>query len=269
MTRRPASPFPPRLQRAAPFLYRGSFPRTCVDMHVHFGRSSDGEQVTEVDLDAYFRNFPVSHLVVFPIDVPDSGPSYSRVNSRVMQAARRNPRILPFCRLDPKGGQAAYRELKRCAGAGIRGVKLHPATDRFDTKTAAPLIEEIARRRLPVLLHTAHEPNTRPSKWLEIFLRHRENYFILGHSGKDCYPEAIEVARRCPNVFLDPSTLSYRRTNLLVKRAGARKVVFATDVPYSHPAVEFMKYELILSDRSSARRLIFHENPERILGGFS
>ena len=114
------------------------------------------------------------------------------------------------------------------------------------------------------MLHSSHEPNCRPLEWEKIFRRHPRIPFILAHGGKDAFQEAIAVARRNPNVWLETTTLSYWRTKVILKKLGARRVVFGSDLPYSHPGVERFKLDLLLNH--SDQQKVYSENPKRILG---
>lgn len=237
-----------------------------VDMHVHLGRSRDGASLRLEEIQRLLDQNDISHAVVFPIDEKNPGPSYRRMNSRVHDAVKGDRRLIGFCRLNPAEGDAAYRELERCAKLGFRGVKLHPRAEDFSPHEAEDLVAAIERMRLAVILHASHEHHCRPMAWQEIFLRHKKISFILAHAGKDAYLEAGEVAAACRNVYLETSTLSYRRTVVLLKKAGPRKMLFGSDAPYSHPAIELLKLELTLGKRAAMRRKIFSENPIRILG---
>ncbi len=124
---------------------------------------------------------------------------------------------------------------------------------------------EIEREKLPVVLHSSHEKNCRPLEWEKIFKRFRKISFVLAHGGKAPSPEAIAVARRNPNVWLETSTLSYARTGMILQALGAGRVVFGSGLPYSQPAVERLKLDLLLN--VSGRKKVYLENPKRILGG--
>ena len=242
-------------------------PKISVDMHCHLGVSRDGAAQTAAGIRKIFSDYPVSHAVVFPIDETSPGAGYSRLNGRIARMACRDSRIIGFSRIDPRNRQAALREVKEAKRNGMRGVKLHPRAEHFGPRDAREILAAIEKEGLPVMLHTSHEPRCRPREWQEIFLRHRKIYFILAHAGKDAFREAAAVAAHSPNVFLDTSTLSYWRTTRVLKKAGAGKIVFASDMPYSHPATELLKMALILGDRAPLYRQIFRENPKKILGG--
>ena len=206
----------------------------------------------------------VSRAVVFAIDEADCGPSYEKTNSKVFKTVQKDSRLIPFARLNPRAGDKAFRELKRCQKAGARGVKLHPRSEKFSPREAEDLIAEIEKARIPVILHTSHELRSGPLEWEPLFRRHRRIPFILAHGAKDAYPEAITVARRNRHLWIETSTLSYWRTGEILKALGASRVVFGSDLPYSHPAVERLKLDLLLNP--SDRQKVYSENPKRILG---
>ena len=235
-----------------------------IDFHTHIGRSKDGAEQTLRETLQAMRQFHVSRCVVFPIDEKNPGPSYERLNRKIASFIQKHSNLIGCARLNPNELEASFEEIKRAACAGFRAVKLHPRSDCFDVKTAEPLFGEINAHRLTVVLHTDHEPRCHPHEWLHLFKAFRSTFFVLAHSGKDLYREAIEVAKHCPNVYLDTSTLSYYRTGFILKKVGARKVVFASDIPYSHLGLEITKFKLLLS-QSAQRKLVFEENARRIL----
>jgi len=206
----------------------------------------------------------ISRAVLFPIDERDAGPTYEKTNERVLKASTSDSRLIPFARLNPKTGARAVAELHRSIRRGMRGVKLHPRAEKFSPPEAEPLIDEIESERLPIFLHSSHELNCRPLAWERIFRRHQRIPFVLFHGAKDAFEEAIAVARRNRHVWIETSTQSFWRSGVILKQLGASRVVFGSDLPYSHPALERMKLDLLLSP--SERKRVFSDNPKRILG---
>lgn len=237
---------------------------TTIDFHVHLGRSRDGASLTLAEIKKAMARYRIKRSVLFAVDQADAGPAYEKANSRVLKASFSDPHFIPFARLNPRSGEKAFRELARCLKAGIRGIKLHPRSENFSPEESERIVSEIEKGRLPILLHTSHEKNCRPREWEKIFTRHRKVPFILAHGGKDAFLEAIAIARRHSHVWLETSTLSYWRTSVILKQLGASRVVFGSDLPYSHPAVEQVKLKLLLN--SSEQRKVYSDNPKRILG---
>jgi hypothetical protein len=143
-------------------------------------------------------------------------------------------------------------------------VKLHPRSENFSPAEADDLVAEIEKERLPIFLHTSHERNCRPLEWEKVFRRHPRTPFILAHGAKDAFEEAAVVAGRQKRLWVETSTLSSWRSRVLVKRLGAGRIVFGSDLPYSHPAVERLKLDLFL--KPSERKKVYSENARRLLG---
>ena len=186
------------------------------------------------------------------------------MNRRIARVVRRHHNLIGCARLNPNELKAAFCEIDRAVRVGFRVVKLHPRSDRFNAHLAKSLFKKIDENRLSVILHTGHEANCHPSQWLHIFKAYPKAFFVLAHSGKDRFREAIEIAKHTRNVYLDTSTLSYYRTGLILKKVGAKKVVFASDIPYSHLGLEIRKFEYLLP--RAKQRLVFGDNAKRILG---
>ena len=234
-----------------------------IDFHTHLGCSRDEAKLALPALLRAMKEFEVAKSVVFPIDEKNPGSSYARCNTLIAKAIGKHSNLIGCARLNPNHRNAAFHEIERAADSGFRAVKLHPRSDQFNAHLTKPLFDAIGQNRLSVVLHTGHEPNCHPSEWTHIFKAFPKTFFILAHSGKDLFREAIELAKKLPNVYLDTSTLSYYRTNLILRNAGARKVVFASDVPYSHLGLEIKKFEYLLP--RAKRKLVFSENARRIL----
>lgn len=234
-----------------------------VDMHLHLGRSRDGARLTASEIQKAMERYHIERAVVFGIDEPDAGPTYQKTNDRVLKAVSQNSRLIGFMRLNPRAGGATRREFHRLRRAGMKGVKLHPRSENFSPEKAEDLIAEIEAQALPIVLHTSHEKNCNPLAWRSVFKRHRRTPFILAHAGKDAFQEAIAVAKEFRHLWLETSTLSWWRTGVILKKLGASRVVFGSDLPYSHPALERMKLDSLLS--ASGRRKVYSENPKRIL----
>ena len=234
-----------------------------IDFHTHLGRSKDGAEQKLTDMLHGMRRFKVNRSVVFPIDEKDPGPSYARLNRRIANCTKQFKNLIGCARLNPNEPAAAFQEIARARSSGFRAVKLHPRSDAFSMDTAKPLFPEISKNGFAVVLHTDHEIRCHPQEWTRIFKAYPKISFVLAHSGKDLFREAIEVANECPNVYLDTSTLSYYRTGMILKQAGAKKVVFASDIPYSHLGLEIKKFEFLIP--RSKQKLVFGENAKRIL----
>jgi predicted TIM-barrel fold metal-dependent hydrolase len=164
------------------------------------------------------------------------------------QIAQYPDRLIGYVRVHPWYPQAldlvdrAFREF------GMRGVKLHPVGNLSHPAAEVTLrvIRRAAEHHAPVLFHCGDEPLTTP---LQIALAAEtvpEASIILGHMGGYFHvEEAIEVAARVPNLYLETSAMPYPR---MIRRAldvvGAHRVLFASDGPGCLPSLEVHKVRL-------------------------
>lgn len=234
-----------------------------IDFHTHIGRSHDGAYQSISDTLKTMKQFGIERSFVFPIDEPNSGPSYQKLNRKIAGIIKRHKNIFGCARLNPNELKASYYEIEQAVKHGFRAIKFHPRSDQFCAKDAKPLFQIIAQNKLIVILHTDHYSNCYPQDWFPIFVKYPKTYFILTHAGKDVFGQAVYAAKNFSNVYLDTSTISYYRTGVILRQAGIKKIVFASDVPYSHVELEIKKFELLLP--SQKRKFVFLENARKIL----
>ena len=176
-----------------------------------------------------------------------------QANDYILDAARRHPgKIIPFCSVNPLWGEAAAREVRRCAETGARGIgELHPDTqgfsraDRDALRQLAPAMDAARSFRLPVLIHCS-EPvghvypgkgSFTPDRALALAQAYPENVFIFAHfgGGLPFYTQMPEVSDALRNVYFDSAAqpLLYRPPIFASAAAGAgsEKVLFASDYP--------------------------------------
>jgi predicted TIM-barrel fold metal-dependent hydrolase len=238
-----------------------------VDGHCHAGR---GERLiapwnTAAPLGAYLRRARaagIDRTVVFAPFAND----YARANAEVATIVRRHPgRLVGYACIHPLRDAGRVRELvgRAVREWGFRGVKVHrldaPATREVCEAAAAfgvPLLYDVAGR--PELLEQAapEYPN------LTILVPH------LGSFADDwrAHQRLVDQLLRLPNLLADTSGV--RRFDYLVqavRRVGPRRLVFGSDGPWLHPALELAKIRLLgLAPRDEA--LVIGGNLRRILG---
>src|SRR5436190_11871118 len=127
-------------------------------------------------------------------------------------------------------------------------MKVHPTTIILPPN--APAVIEFVRLAgelgIPVLFHSGDDPNAMPLQIGHCAAACPDTNIIMGHTGGIFFWEdALRVADRYPNVYLDPS--GNPRPDIVrkaVDAVGAERVVFGTDMPAMHPCVELKKIEL-------------------------
>jgi len=237
-----------------------------IDVHNHIGLSRDGGHGKLDDLIGIMDKNKIKKSVLFAVDEEGYEPTYELQNDKIIAAQNKLPgRIIAFTRIVPSAGPAAIKEFKRCCDLGARGLKLK-TPDGFEPSDAKCILDIIGDRpNFPVLIHTAHDEHSQPRIWKPVIARYPNINFILAHGGKDHYRKCTELAIKYPNVYIDTSTLSYNRTRYTYENTGPEKILFASDYPYSHPAIELKKIELLITNKSDLD-LVLCKNAARLLG---
>jgi len=148
-------------------------------------------------------------------------------NDFVLGAAAGHPdRFIPACSANPWRGREAVAEAIEAFKSGARLLVLDPEVQGFGigTDLADPLIEAAADADIPVYVHTGGYQHGAPAQLGLMARRFAEAVFILGHCGStDFKADALEVARLCPNVFVETSLAprSRPRTTVSPNSSGA------------------------------------------------
>lgn len=240
--------------------------KVIIDAHNHIGLSRDGGHGKLDVLIGNMAAYKIAKSVLFAIDEEGYAPTYEVQNDKIIAARNKFPdKVIAFARIVPSAGRAAAREFKRCCELGVKGLKLK-TPDGFEPADAKNILDLIGDRRdFPVLIHTAHDGHSQPRIWKPVIAHYPNINFILAHGGKDHYRQCAELAVKYPNVYVDTSTLSYNRTRYIYENTGPEKILFASDYPYSHPAIELKKIELLISHKGDLE-LILYKNAARLLG---
>ena len=197
----------------------------------------------------------IDKSVILPIDFEflcaGGGFTFRDFNDLAGRYAKSHPeRIVAFAGVDPRRGAAAAAELRRCVEEmGFRGLKLWTVTGFFPDDTSYyPLYEEAARLGVTVLVHTGLGPGEsylktcRPAYVDKIAVDFREINFILAHVGTPWVDEALAVALKNRNVYVDISAwqrisrifpLGFAQVLSMAKliHGGVHKVLFGSDWP--------------------------------------
>jgi len=234
-----------------------------IDCHCHIGTSEDGGTISLDEINIILNDYPVEKLVIFPIDEAIRGKTYEPQNTKIASLARHDPKIIPFGRIDPNDMQAAQQELDRFQDLGIRGIKLHPISDNFLPQHVSFIFKHAAKKCLPIYLHTTHSTfREQKEDWCRLF-QLTDTPIIIAHSGKDSYRAFIKIANKFPHIYADTTTLSFFRTKKVLHGLNIEKILYGSDLPYSHPAIEQIKYKLLLSEND--QHLVFYQNAVKVL----
>jgi len=145
-----------------------------------------------------------------------------------------------------------------------RAVVLHGKTAENGKSQVLELARSTAR---PILLHTGDFSYTAPAMMADMVSSYPDVVFVLGHSGSLAFVrDAIEVAKAFANAYLETSGMtSPAMLRRAVDELGAERILFGSDYPFWHPAVERERIDSARLD-PAASRLILGENARRLYG---
>jgi len=238
-----------------------------IDCHCHAGKGDGLTQPadTAAPLDKYLRRARaagIDRTVIFPT----FSDGYLHANRELARIVARDPRrLLGFAFIHPLAdkGRVDFMMREAVGELGLVGIKVH----RHDARITREICAAGRRYRVPILYDVMGEVSVAGILAEE----YPDVAFIIPHLGSfaddwRAQTALIDHLVRQPNIFTD--TAGVRRFDILeqaVKRAGARKVLFGTDGPWLHPAVEIAKiYALNLTPQEQGA--VLGGNLMRLIG---
>lgn len=246
-----------------------------IDSHCHAGKGDGltGPWDTDAPLEKYLLRAAragIERSVLFAAFHSD----YTLANREVARIVRSRPqRFYGFAFVHSQRDRGRVRAMieEAVTEHGFVGIKVH----RHDAPITREVCESAREFSLPVLYDVAGQVSV-----VELLAdEYPDVSFIIPHLGSFSDDWSAQLALidhlvRHPNVYADTSGV--RRFDLLeqaVTRAGASKILFGTDGPWLHPAVELAKVKALAlpaSDESlilgkNFLRLISHKATRRKL----
>ncbi|APH04764.1 amidohydrolase family protein [Bacillus weihaiensis] len=173
-------------------------------------------------------------------------------NKYVENAFKANSNIHGFICINPHD-KDVEQQLLKAKRAGFKGLKLSPMSHQFSfsSKGIAALASLCGEYGFPFYTHVVYSPGASTAKLVQLAKQNPKTNFIIGHMGfGPADQEALEAAKTMNNFFLETSTGNFLHIQESVKKAGSSKVIFGSEYPLSHPAIELEKImKLEISDR--------------------
>lgn len=218
-----------------------------IDCHCHAGQGDGftGPWDTDAPLAAYLRRAEragIARTVLLPAFHSDYAVA-NRALARIV--ARRPQRLTGFAMVHAARdrGRVMAMLTQAIEHDGLAGIKLH----RHDAPITREVCEAARALRVPVLYDVVGEVSV-----VELLAeQYRDVAFVIPHLGSFADDWRAQLAlidhlERHANVHADTSGV--RRFDLLaqaVRRAGAHKILFGSDGPWLHPALELEKIRLL------------------------
>ncbi len=190
-------------------------------------------------------------------------------NDYVVKAQKEHPdRLFGFCMVNPREANAKDT-LRRYLDQGLKGLKLHPRLHGYqlgDHILMDPLMEVCQEYKVPVFAHGGSEENDHPFYFEELAKAFPSVTVILGHMCALNYcDDAITVAARNDNIYLDTSTAELFSVKAAIKTVGADKIVMSTDWPGNDFRMELLKIKIAADGDQEIFDKIAGENMRKIM----
>jgi len=223
---------------------------------------------TEQTLGARRRLAGIDTCVLLPVAIrPDRVHS---INDFILHHANANPQYVPFGTVHA-AMDGLSDEVERLLAAGVKGIKLHPDSQRFSISDERlyPMYEAV-RGRLPVLIHMGDERYnySHPIKLrrildlfpgLDVIAAHLGGYSMY-ETARECLQDTHCVMDLSSSIrFMDPG-IPEQYINLY----GAERIAFGSDYPLFDPVEELERF-LRLKLTEAQTEQILHKTAERIL----
>jgi predicted TIM-barrel fold metal-dependent hydrolase len=188
-------------------------------------------------------------------------------NAYVHQAMQTYPdQILGFGWADPTVGVEHAKEMvRRCAYEyDLYGVKLNGAQNDYyidDAELALPVVDEIAQTGKVLAFHIGPDEyeRTHPFRAARIAEMYPDMPILMVHMGMtnvDMNDAVIEMAQKCPNMYLIGSGTTPEAVLKAIRALGAERVCFGTDAPFKMQHVVLATYQAFLEEVSEEERAL-------------
>ena len=256
-----------------------------VDTHVHLhkGAASLAEYRAQLkaagqSVDAFGAMWfggPNQALAGNPADI-------SKRNDALIVLAAKNPDMIAIATVHPYDGDAALAEVDRVAARGIRLLKIHPHTQKFDAADprVLTLVRHAGDKGMIVVMDNASIVPSDNEKLFNLALAAPKTRFIFGHMGGLGFRfwNILALARTAENLFADNIYFDISASVILaadspieeeyvwtIRNVGVDHVLIASDFPQiSLPKTleTFAKLDLTDAERAKIRS----GNARKLLG---
>ncbi|QCB55468.1 amidohydrolase [Sphingopyxis sp. PAMC25046] len=256
-----------------------------VDTHVHLhkGAASLAEYRAQLkaanqSVDAFGAMWfggPNQALAGNPADI-------AQRNDALIALAAKNPDMIAIATVHPYDGDAALAEVDRVAARGVRLLKIHPHTQKFDAADprVLTLVKHAGDKGMIVIMDNASIVPSDNEKLFNLALAAPKTKFIFGHMGGLGFRfwNILALARTAENLFADNIYFDISASVILaadspieeeyvwtIRNVGVDHVLLASDFPQiSLPKTleAFAKLDLTDAERAQIRS----GNARKLLG---
>jgi predicted TIM-barrel fold metal-dependent hydrolase len=179
------------------------------DNHVHLWKGEESLRAYRAQSKAAGYD-PVAAVMWFggPNQALAGNPDAIRAsNDAIIALAKANPRLVPVATVHPYDGDAAIVEVRRVGAAGVKLLKIHPHTQKFDAADPRVLatVRAAGAAGVVVLMDNAGIVNDDNEKLFNLALSAPKTKFIFAHMGAMGFRfwNMLKAARTAEGLFGD------------------------------------------------------------------
>lgn len=237
---------------------------------------------------AEFDLVGIDQAVLLPIDASTSRGVKIYSNEQIAELCGMSDRFIGFASVDPHQESAPEQLRHAITVLGLRGLKLDPAMQDFEpsVKRYYKLYETAMALKIPILFHAglSFAPGSKlrqghPTLFEDIAADFPGLNIVLAHLAWPWVIEAVALAIKYPNVYLDTSALYFdnpydflsfamtKQAPLTVfERTLRNQIVFGSNNPRAETKT-MARAVRALGFSEECLQLIFRVNAERLLAG--
>ena len=160
-------------------------------------------------------------------------------------------KVIGFASVNPNSKSAPVDLESAIQDYGLSGVKLAPIYQNFepDNRNVYPVYEKIEELGIPIMWHQGTSLAARygpleyanPTRLDKILRDFPSIKMVISHMGYPWYAEAVALAKKHPQLYLDISAMSTRRWFLFnaivaaIEYGVMEKILFGSDYPWYTP----------------------------------
>jgi predicted TIM-barrel fold metal-dependent hydrolase len=230
----------------------------------------------------------LQRAVLLPIETTRIRGVAIYTNQQIAEVVAMAPdRLVGFASVDPLARDAPDRLDQAVADLGLRGLKLSPPSQEFypDDQAAYPLYERAQALGIPIVMHTgmSWEPNARlawghPMHLEPVLADFPGLRIVAAHFAWPWSLELATLALKYPNLYIDTAALYFdnpndfvadlfvRRLSLtMIERSLRHQIVFGSNYPRAEIRNMARAVRQVGLSQSTLH-MVFHDNPNRLLG---
>lgn len=212
---------------------------------------------------------PITHHIIYSVATKPS--NVESINDFIAAECKKHPNFVGFMAMH-QDYPNPEDEIERAIGLGLRGMKLHPDTQKVNMDDDRLMrIYELIEGRMPLVMHCGdYRTDFSHPRRMKRILHEFPNLVVdAAHfGGWSVFDLAVEYLEN-ENCFLDMSSsqkfLGHRRTRELCEIYGADRILFGSDFPMWDPSEEFEMFESLDFSKADFEKMTWH-NAERFVG---